>query len=140
MAVSIELKNFTKAMEKFSQMENNLKNPSIPMKVIGQKGSKDILEHFNKTTGPGGVKWKAIKPRKNGTTKPLNYKGFLRNTMQVKPGKFTVTLIKNIKYAAVHNYGYDEKNITQREFMYINKAARESMTKTLIRFITGAFK
>ena len=139
MATYLQMKGFKKAQKKFDSMEKKLKNPSTAMKVIGQIGSRDIVEHFNKTEGPGGRKWKALKsPRKNGGSKPLNDKGVLRNTMRVEAGRYFVTLIKNVKYAAIHNEGYAARNIAQRKFMYTTKTAKKSMVKTLLRYIIGS--
>lgn len=139
MAISIKLKGFNETLKKFEKMENNLKDPSRPMRIIGQQGSRDILNHFNETEGPGKVQWKSIKPRRrNNTTKPLNDYGRLRSAMQVKLLKSSVELIKNIKYAHFHENG--TKNIAKRKFMYLSQEAKKVMTNTLMRYITGAFK
>lgn len=99
----------------------------------------DIIEHFEKETGPDGSwrKWstiyeKHLKRIGRLGNKKLQFSGRLYKSITPEEGKFRtnslgVLLYSNVKYAATHDYGDSSRNIPKRQFMYISRAGMDRL-------------
>jgi len=134
MPASVEFKNLNTVIKRFDNVVSALKNPDLALKDIGARGFKDITEHFNKSEG-STKEWDKLEYRKG---KPLMDTGRLRNRMSFKYNRTSVELIKDISYAAYHQYG--TKHIPKRDFMWISKKARDAMNKIFMNFIMRSYK
>jgi phage gpG-like protein len=129
----------------FNQMQARMADVSPAMNVIASQGWKDVVMHFKDEEGPDGS-WKPLKPstiarRRHGKKKSLGTRilqdtGMLRQSNRWRTVGHNEANVYNQKvYAGVHNYGYSQKNIPKRQFLWTSNKAKQLMQKTLSRWI-----
>ena len=130
------------AKQHFKQLEHNLRDPKIAMKIIEPMLRDDILDHFNEGRGPYGP-WRQLKHRKG---KPLIDKGMsggLMGSIRTRRERGAAIAFTKNHYASTHNFGarkgvYGKTKrgtpipfgtIPQREFMYLSKIRRNEIKR-----------
>jgi len=149
--MSVELKikfnGMSNIVSRINKYIDKLDKPTPMFKKMAILGFKDVIDHFDKESGPRG-KWKplnmaTVKSRRQGKKKNRGPKilqdtGVLRNSMKPSSGKIRtqkdrVILYTDIVYAAAHNFGTDK--LPQREFMWISPRARKSIINVVQQHI-----
>lgn len=133
----------------------DLRNPLEKLSVLGSTmGYSNIIDHFRKEEGPDG-EWPKRLPKTqlaykrlnkkskvyNPSNKLLQLRGNLRKDIRIarrekrheKVGNQGVRLFTVIPYAGKHNYG--DKDMRQREFMYLDDETQQKMVDALIAWI-----
>ncbi len=124
-------------------IEKKVKDPRPMLKAaFNTRGFKDIISHFTNETGPDGG-WVPHAPatakRRGPNAKLLQDTGNLRRN-------FTPSNIKNkdrnsilffnpTPYGGIHDRGSKERNVPQREFMWLSDEAQEDMLKIILDLV-----
>lgn len=123
------------------RLENMRKNASNPNALTGELSTlllKDVQDHFNKSQGPSN-RWASISHRSG---KPLIDQGNLRRSLSPMNDRDTASVVTNMEYAAIHNFGGKAGRnrmvtIPQRKFMWISDAAKKLIGAIAGRFYIG---
>lgn len=149
--ITVKIKNIQKVTKNMTKRASRAQNLNNPMKVIAQKGEREVIKHFKEQSGPTG-KWPMPKPatlraRNSRTNRSKKRKsssilrnidtGFLRGHIRSKATGNEAHIYSNEKYAATQNYGDPARNISAAPFMWIREKERQSMIGTLIKYILG---
>jgi phage gpG-like protein len=110
---------------KMSAMVKRTQDMTPAMKVGAQAISRLLLNTFQKSASPTGVRWKPLAPqtiakRKDNSSTPLIDKGPLSESMATSYGARTINFGTNIKYAGYQQFG--TRYIPARPFLPITRA------------------
>ena len=118
-------------------------NPSDVMKAISIRMRGMQVEHFRDQKDSQDAAWPALKPATiarrmkravkggSGTVRMLQDTGSLYTSIGQKSGRdFAITGTKKA-YAAVHEFGFSERNIPQRQFIFLNREEADELRKFL---------
>jgi len=110
---------------------------NIGMKEIAMKGRADVIDHFQRTSGPHS-KWKPLKARKG---KPLQDTGRLKGSLDARITQHTATVFTAVHYAGYHDAEDRGKaKFPRRQFMWISEKARASFSRTVAYYIGKSAK
>lgn len=94
-------------------------------------------------TGPDGAPWEAWteayaarRPAKGGL---LELDGNLRDSITYEVGNDAVTVGSNLVYAAVHQDGWEDKNIPARPYLGVSAENLEDLGGLVLEFIAQEF-
>jgi len=150
--ININVQNLKEVQKKFDTMLRRIENPKSEMEIIAGKAYKNVVQHFQNEEGKSG-KWKGLaessaKKRRPGMSqkkaaikgiksavKLLQDTGRLRNSLRWRTLTNEIHVYTQIIYAAVHNFGYNKRNITQREFLWLDQQTIKSIYKSIVNFI-----
>lgn len=105
-----DLNENIKRLKSFTQRVANIMHADINMHFITDK--KDSK----------GMGWANVKnPPKSGSI--LARTGTLRQSFWTRSSDQSAEVGTNIEYSRVHNFGFPQRNIPQREFMWISENA-----------------
>ena len=109
---------------KMSAMMKRTQDMTPAMKVGAQAISRLLLNTFQQSASPTGVRWKPLAPqtiakRKDNSSTPLIDKGPLSESMATSYGARTITFGTNIKYAGFQQFG--TRYIPARPFLPITR-------------------
>jgi len=117
--------------EFFRKLKGNTAKAAKFLKVAAStEGFRDIVDHFDKESGPGGG-WKELKVPRSG--KILQLTGRLRQSILPESGGVreagdqAVIMYSNVIYGRTHDQGDPGRNIPQREFMWLSGKAQQAM-------------
>ena len=124
---SPKLKEFVLSLTKY------LKNPEVTFKKCSLIMLKDINKHFKNEEGPDG-KWPDLKPltilrrRKEGKGyKILQDTGDMKNSITPIVQKMGVEVGTNKPRARPHQFGWPEKSIPRRTFIWLSDEAEKNI-------------
>lgn len=114
-----------KAARAFAAMMRRSENLTPAMKVGAQSISRLLLNTFQKSASPTGVRWKPLAPqtiakRKDNSSTPLIDKGPLSESMATSYGARSINFGTNIKYAGFQQFG--TRYIPARPFLPITRS------------------
>ena len=123
-------------------INKNVTNPKPFLKAaFGTRGFKDIIDHFQNERGPDGAwaEWAESTKAKRGNGKKLQDTGNLRQNFLPgnirDQGKNSIVFFNSTPYASTHDLGNPNRNIPQREFMYLSNKAQEDMLKIILDLV-----
>lgn len=131
-------------------MHNRLESASLegPLRDLLPILGQGFQANFAAAAGPGGSAWP---PRKDSKPHPLlnetgallgaTQEGGLGNVTLVGPRELATGVNKTVRKggipgAAVHNFGYPDRNIPQREYLY---ASEDTLDRMAASFAAGAY-
>ena len=114
------------------RFRNEVDTDGRPWKRL--KGSS-IISRYN-----SGLKKKRGKRAVKGRSRILSNTGRLRNSIRARNTRTEAIVGTNIKYAAVHNFGYSKRNIPQRRFMGLNRGQRIKYKDWIIKWKKGQLR
>jgi phage virion morphogenesis protein len=117
-------------------------NPGDVMKAISLRMRAMQVNHFRDQKDSQGTAWPALKPatiarrmkravKGSGTFQILVSTGDLRNSINQSSGRDFAITGTNKVYAAVHEFGFSERNIPQRQFIFLNREEADELRKFL---------
>lgn len=94
-------------------------------------------ENFEKTTTPSGAKWAKIKQRADGSSKPLNDTGLLKNSLEISFNNAEARIGTSLFYAATHNQGL--RGVKKREFIptKLPKRYQDDISEIIENYLMG---
>jgi len=95
----------TKALQQLRARIGKVRSPEFKKRVsnvVGHEALSLVLEGFEASKDPYGVRWKGLKTR---TGQPLLDTGRLRNSINVRPIDGGFKLATDVKYAPLHQHG-----------------------------------
>jgi len=132
--LNVNVEAVAKLRAEFREMQKRIGNPKVLMDVLGAKGSKNVVQHFDAEEGPMGP-WAPLKnPRRSGGAGILKDTGRLRAAVRFRTtGQADAEVFNQVSYAAYHEHGTE--NMPRRKFMWIDRQTRDGMRKSMIRWI-----
>ena len=145
--ISIELKpSLDKIQKKFAAMQKRAINSKVGFDVIGAKGFKDVIDHFEKEQGSKRkwVKWNrktsdgrrrffSSRPYGKGGNKLLQDTGRLRASISFKGMRNSAKVFTKTGYGKFHQFGTNK--MVKRDFLWIAPKVRRDMAIVYVRFI-----
>ena len=114
---------------------------------IGVEMGASAQERFDTKQSPDGNSWKALAEKtrkyyakkKKGAEPPLVVTGFLRVslTSEVQGGAWAVLVGATKEYAAVHQFGYDKRNIPARPYLGVSPDDGRAIEALVLQFLGG---
>jgi phage gpG-like protein len=108
------------ALKALGEITARAENPARYMRVVSTQMHRDIIEHFDRESGPSGS-WKAWSPKyaawraKHKPGKILHFSGAgLRETLRISSGKNYASVGSALDYAPTHDSGDPTRNIPKR--------------------------
>ena len=142
--IKINSKDIIKKLNKLAEETSNLK-PLL--RVVRQSLLTYIDDNFDTEGKASGEKWEELSPKyleqkikKVKINKILQFGGDLRTSFTSKINDSSLIIGTAKEYAAVHNFGYDERNIPQREFMRFSDAQLGDVLAELEYYYLKNFK
>jgi len=121
--------NSKRALNRLDRIANNLN--TIPWGKIGELAKKSVQTNF--TAGGRPVKWRK---RKDNKPHPILIKsGILKNSIYSETHKFGVTIGSRVPYQAVHEYGYQPRNIPARPYLMLQTSDKVMIKKMIKKHI-----
>jgi phage gpG-like protein len=118
---------------KISLAISKLSNTQEFYNNIGIQVSEDIISHFDREEGRGGVRWQALKKRQG---KILQDTGAMRKITHVA-NKDGVLVGTTVNYGVYHNFG--NSKLPKREWLYISDRGKQKLEKLIDIYIAGSF-
>lgn len=110
MTISIDVRlTDTQLDVKLTQIAFNVGNLTPAFKEIGMSVTSLVQLGFRESINPYGQPWAAIRPRRDGSRKPLLDTGRLRNSITYNADKKSVRIGTNVKYGEQHQIGLGVK-------------------------------
>jgi len=100
---------------------------------IGETVEESIKMNFD--CGGRPERWTPRKVEPRPYHPVLNKTGRLKESFYIMEVKDGVTIGNKTPYQAVHNFGYPEKNIAQREYMIVQEDDKRKIAKDIIEDI-----
>lgn len=98
------------------QLLSNVDDMTPAFNAIGEHISRLVDLGFKDYTDPYSTPWLPLKkPRRDGSSKPLNDTGVLKNSITQHPTADSVTIGTNVDYGQYHQFG--TQHIPQRAFL-----------------------
>jgi phage virion morphogenesis protein len=98
------------------QLLSNVDDMTPAFNAVGEHIASLVDLNFRDASDPYGTPWLPLKkPRKNGSSKPLNDTGILKNSITQHPTADSVTIGTNELYGKHHQFG--TKHVPQRAFL-----------------------
>ena len=98
------------------QLIGNVDDMTPAFNAIGEHIASLVDLNFRDTSDPYGTPWLPLKkPRRDGSSKPLNRTGILKNSITQHPTADSVTIGTNVEYGKHHQFG--TQHIPQRAFL-----------------------
>jgi phage virion morphogenesis protein len=125
------------------QLISNVDDMTPAFNAIGEHLASLVDLNFRDASDPYGAPWLPLKkPRRDGSSKPLNRNGILKASITQHPTADSVTIGTNIAYGQYHQLGTNR--IPQRAFLPTEEqglpGAWEQQVLTIIqRHITASF-
>ena len=116
------------------------KNPRSEFAIIGRRMLKMQRQHFTDKRDAEGTRWPAlskatIKARRKGPRKgepqPLRDTGRLFNSLTSQATNIGAIVGTNVKYAATHQFGVEDRNIPARPFLFLTTGEIDILAKYL---------
>lgn len=142
--IKINDKEIIKKLNELADKTGDLK-PFL--RVVRQSLLTHIHDNFDTEGKASGEKWEELseeylkkKIKEKGIKRILDFNGDLRNQIigNVKDKSVIIGTVN--PYAAVHNFGYDERNTPQREFMRFSDYQLEETVAELEYYYLKNFK
>jgi phage gpG-like protein len=94
---------------------------------IASEAFKDVMDHFENTSGRSG-KWQPLAPstirgRRKGSSKPLQDTGRMRGSIKPQGFKDRAEVFTNVEYAPFHDKG--TRTIPRREFLWLSSKTKD---------------
>ncbi len=103
--IDIDSSAVNAALARLSQRVTNL---TPAMREIGENIASEVDLTFRDTQDPYGNPWQALKkPRRDGSSKPLNDTGNLKGSITSSPSRDSVEIGTTEDYGATHQFGRD---------------------------------
>lgn len=118
---------------------SNDENTARKMKKKGFKNNQ-IERLFGLEKGTVGKLQRSGDRRQKRRPKILQDTGRLRNSVRARHTRTEAIVGTNVKYAAVHNFGYPKRNIPQRRFMGLNRGQRIKYKDWIIKWQKGQLR
>jgi phage virion morphogenesis protein len=98
------------------QLIGNVDDMTPAFNAIGEHIASLVDLNFRDGSDPYGTPWLPLKkPRRDGSSKPLNDTGVLKNSITQNPTADSVTIGTNVTYGQYHQFG--TTHIPQRAFL-----------------------
>jgi phage virion morphogenesis protein len=122
------------------------------LQSIGNEIKERTQDRFDTKTSPDGDTWKAIaektrryyesKPKLSSAEPPLVLEGMLRLslTSEVQDGAWSTLVGATMEYAAVHQFGWPEKNIPARPYLGVSQDDAKVIEAAVSVFLEGTIK
>lgn len=126
-----------KDLEVFKKLDKEvLKRRQIIFNRVGIYMLTRTRENFNNSVDVYLKKFEPIKPRKNGTKKPLVKTGALQNSFVIDEYRDGIVIKSVLNYASYHNDGTDK--IKKRQFLPNSRYIPKNYEKDIIQIIENA--
>lgn len=117
-------------------------------RALGVELEDQTKERFDSKVSPEGDPWKAISDahqeflarRFPGAEPPLVVSGGLRDAVESQSGEWAVLTGATKIYAAVHQLGWDEKNIPARPYLGIGDRDEEGLAGIVEDFLEARLR
>lgn len=126
--LKVDLSEFERRMSRYTA---NL--DKINWMGIGETVEESIKLNFD--CGGRPEKWTPRKVEPKPFHPILNKSGRLKDSFYIMAEQDGVAVGNKTPYQAVHNFGYPEKNIAQREFMIVQDDDKKKIVKDIIEDI-----
>jgi phage virion morphogenesis protein len=98
------------------QLIGNVDDMTPAFNAIGEHIARLVDLNFRDGSDPYGAPWLPLKkPRRDGSSEPLNRTGILKNSITQHPTADSVTIGTNVEYGKHHQFG--TQHIPQRAFL-----------------------
>jgi len=112
-------------------------------RALGVELEDQTKERFDRKETPDGDPWKAISEahqeylarRFPGAEPPLVVSGGLRDSVESQPSEWVVLTGATKVYAAVHHFGWAEKNIPARPYLGVGPEDEEALAGIVEDFL-----
>lgn len=107
-------------MEMFALLIQFGQNPEPALKGVGEYLLIRTEDRFDAETGPGGIEWLELKPATRALkrhSKILTEESRLRDSFAYQAAGNELDFGTNVIYAAVHQFGFDDRGIPARPFV-----------------------
>lgn len=127
--------NAKEVFQKLDEIADCVSDLKPLFRVLRQSLMNSIDENFETEGQASGDKWEEWsekwakeREKQEKVSKILQYNVDLRRSFISKVTSTDLTIGTAIPYAAIHNFGYDEKNMPQREFMRFSDTQLQDAT------------
>ena len=127
--------NSKEVFQKLDEIADSVSDLKPLFKILRQSLMDSIYENFETEGTASGDKWEEWsekwakeREKREKVSKILQYDGDLRDSFDYKITSTDLTIGTAKEYAAIHNFGYDEKNMPQREFMRFSDTQLQDAT------------
>lgn len=118
------------------------------MASLGAEIEDQTKERFDTKLDPEGKAWATISEKHRaflerkypGAQPPLVMEGFLRSTVENQPSEWDVLIGATRVYAAVHQFGWPEKNIPARPYLGVNPENGEELAAIAVDFLESVLR
>lgn len=145
MDINIQAEGLKILQNKLLAQARKLEDLTDYWKRIGEYVVKrTINERFSKEQAPDGTKWQSLSParikqrmkrHKRGNMKILADTGELRRSVKYEAYKNYVRIGSNLKYAPVHQFGSEKRNIPARPYLGLIEYERQYIISFLGMYI-----
>jgi phage virion morphogenesis protein len=146
-AISFDLKEIDAVKKMLAKAALNPEKRAKLLEDIGSEMIEQTEERFEIKKSPKGDTWKAIaektllyymrKKERVEPKPPLVLEGYLRPSLdrEVQGGAWSLLVGSIMEYAAVHQFGWPEKNITARPYLGVSADDTKAIENAAANFL-----
>ena len=127
--------NAKEVFQKLDEIADSVSDLKPLFKILRQSLMDSIYENFETEGTASGDKWEEWsekwakeREKREKVSKILQYDGDLRDSFDYKITSTDLTIGTAKEYAAIHNFGYEDRNMPQREFMRFSDTQLQDAT------------
>jgi len=149
-SVSFDLREIDEVRKMLARAALDTNDRQRLLGKIGEQAVSQTQERFSTKKDPEGNTWKALADKTKArysrmgkdTESILNFEGYLQLTVinNVEDGGWSVLVGSVMEYAAVHQFGFEEKGIPKRPYLGISTDNAKNITALVSEFLNRRLK